>query len=176
MWSQESRKWDGVGQTDRQQRWQGCRTTEMMGRLGWDWRDAAAGWRGRQTTDTMGRWVGRTDRSRGERHLWALEDQSRLLRFVWLFSRNTLTLSVFNPCFRLWLYCWTQVVLILTELYSRWGCVCLISQSCTTLWTVAHQAPLSMGFPSKNTGVGCHLLFQGIFLIQGLNLCLLHRR
>ena len=29
-------------------------------------------------------------------------------------------------------------------------------------------------FPSKNTGVGCHFLLQGIFLIQGLNLHLLH--
>ena len=28
--------------------------------------------------------------------------------------------------------------------------------------------------PGKNTGVGCHFLFQGIFLIQGLNPCLLH--
>ena len=27
-----------------------------------------------------------------------------------------------------------------------------------TLWTVAHQAPLSMRFSSKNTGVGFHLL------------------
>ena len=26
-------------------------------------------------------------------------------------------------------------------------------------------------FPGKNTGVGCHLLFQGIFLTQGLNPC-----
>ena len=32
-------------------------------------------------------------------------------------------------------------------------------------------------FPGKNTGVGCHLLLQGIFPTQGLNpqlLCLLH--
>ena len=28
-------------------------------------------------------------------------------------------------------------------------------------------------FPSKNTGVGCHFLLQGIFLTQGSNLCLL---
>ena len=27
--------------------------------------------------------------------------------------------------------------------------------------------------PGKNTGVGCHALLQGIFLIQGLNPCLL---
>ena len=45
-----------------------------------------------------------------------------------------------------------------------------------TLWTVAHQAPLSMGFAGKNTGVGCHFLLQGIFLIQGSNPALLHCR
>ena len=28
----------------------------------------------------------------------------------------------------------------------------------------------------KNTGVGCHFLLQGIFLVQGLNLGLLHFR
>ena len=36
--------------------------------------------------------------------------------------------------------------------------------------TVARQAPLSMGSPGKNTGVGCHFLLQGIFLTQGPNL------
>ena len=55
------------------------------------------------------------------------------------------------------------------------SCVCMLSrlsyvQLFATLWTVAHQAPLSMRFPGKNTGVGCHFLFQGIFLTQGLNL------
>ena len=46
-----------------------------------------------------------------------------------------------------------------------------------TLWTVACQAPLSMGFSRQNTGVGCCALLQGIFPTQGLNLyllCLLH--
>ena len=38
-----------------------------------------------------------------------------------------------------------------------------------TLWTVACQAPLSMAFPGKNTGVGCHTLLQGIFPTQGSN-------
>ena len=50
-------------------------------------------------------------------------------------------------------------------------------QSCPTLcdlWTVAHQAPLSSVHSlGKNTGVGCHALLQGIFLIQGSNLHLL---
>ena len=29
-------------------------------------------------------------------------------------------------------------------------------------------------FPGKNTGVGSHFLLQGIFLTQGLDLCVLH--
>ena len=37
---------------------------------------------------------------------------------------------------------------------------------------VACQAPLSMDFPGKNTGMGCHFLLQGIFPTQGLNTCL----
>ena len=44
-----------------------------------------------------------------------------------------------------------------------------------TPWTIARQAPLSMGV-SKSTGVGCHSLLQGIFLTQELNLGLLHYR
>ena len=43
-----------------------------------------------------------------------------------------------------------------------------------TPWTVACQASLSMGFPSKNTGVGCPFLLRGIFPIQGSNPHLLH--
>ena len=38
-----------------------------------------------------------------------------------------------------------------------------------TPWTAAHQVPLSMGFPGKNTGVGSHSLLQGIFPMQGSN-------
>ena len=44
-------------------------------------------------------------------------------------------------------------------------------------WTVAHQAPLSMGLIGKITGVGCHFFLQRIFPTQGLNsrlLILLH--
>ena len=37
-------------------------------------------------------------------------------------------------------------------------------------WTVACQAPLSVGFSSKNIGMGCRFLLQGIFLTQELNL------
>ena len=43
----------------------------------------------------------------------------------------------------------------------------LAAKSCptpclVTPWTAACQALLSMGFHSKNTGVGCYFLFQGI--------------
>ena len=31
-----------------------------------------------------------------------------------------------------------------------------------------------LNFPGKNTGAGCHSLLQGIFLTQGLKLCLWH--
>ena len=50
-------------------------------------------------------------------------------------------------------------------------------QACLTLvapWTLARQAPLSMGFSGKNTGGGCHALLQGVFLAQGPNPRLLH--
>ena len=42
--------------------------------------------------------------------------------------------------------------------------------SFATPWTVA----CPWDFPGKNSEVGCHFLLQGIFLIQGLNLHLLH--
>ena len=50
----------------------------------------------------------------------------------------------------------------------------VVSDSLWPPWTVAWQASLSMNFPDKNTGVGCHCLLQGIFLSQGLNPQLLH--
>ena len=49
----------------------------------------------------------------------------------------------------------------------------LVTKSCptlATLWTVACQALLSMrqnSSPGKNTRVGCHFLFQGIFPTSG---------
>ena len=44
------------------------------------------------------------------------------------------------------------------------------------LWTVAHQAPLSMEFSRQNIGVGFHSLLQGIFPTQRSNPGLLHCR
>ena len=71
-------------------------------------------------------------------------------------------------------------VTILTILHERFsGVLCLVAQSClfVTLWTVAHQAPLSMGFSQgKNTGVGCHAFLQRIFPTQESNPDLPHCR
>ena len=67
------------------------------------------------------------------------------------------------------------------NLNAKWiiGCaVCAVSNSAIP-WSVARQAPLSVDFPGKNTGVSCHFLLQGILLTQGSNLCflrLLHRQ
>ena len=51
----------------------------------------------------------------------------------------------------------------------------LVAQSCSTLCDpVDHQAPLSVEFSSRSTGVGCHFLLQGIFPTQGSYLGLPH--
>ena len=52
---------------------------------------------------------------------------------------------------------------------SRFGHVQLFG----TPWTVARQAPLSTGFSRQEYWSGFHALLQGIFPIQGSNLCLL---
>ena len=43
-----------------------------------------------------------------------------------------------------------------------------------TLWTVAHWAPLSMGFSRQEYWRGCHFLLQGILPTQESNPHLLH--
>ena len=54
---------------------------------------------------------------------------------------------------------------------------CLVAQSCPILCNplscIAHQTPLFMDVPGKNTGEDCHFLLQGIFPIQESNLSFL---
>ena len=45
------------------------------------------------------------------------------------------------------------------------------SSAFVTPRTAARQAPLSMGFSRQDTGVGCHVLLQGLFLTQEMILC-----
>ena len=54
-------------------------------------------------------------------------------------------------------YKWPEYVHVC--MLSCFSCVRLF----VTLWTVALQAPLSMGFPRQGSGVGCHALLQGLF-------------
>ena len=61
----------------------------------------------------------------------------------------------------------TQVIVVVALSVSH-------VQLFATPWMVARQAPLSMGFPGKNTRMGCHFLLQGIFLTQDSNPRLLH--
>ena len=62
-----------------------------------------------------------------------------------------------------WLSNWTEV-----------GNACMLSHfSCVrlfvTLWTVTQQVHCPWDSLGKNTGVGCHFLFQGIFLTRRWN-------
>ena len=62
------------------------------------------------------------------------------------------------------------------SMITKWS-MCLVSQSCPTLqlhglWLTRILCPWD--FPGKNTGVGCHFLFQRLFLTQGSIPCLLH--
>ena len=55
-----------------------------------------------------------------------------------------------------------------------YGCV-LVAQSCMTLCDPMDAGSSVHGnSPGKNTGMGCHFLFQGIFPIQGSNWGLLY--
>ena len=74
----------------------------------------------------------------------------------------------------------TMGLRFLTHLVLFSVCTCVYAQSfqscliLVTLWTAAHEAPLSMGFSRQEYCSGCHALLQGIFPTQGLNLHLLH--
>ena len=61
----------------------------------------------------------------------------------------------------------------------RQGAVqCLVTQSCLILCDPMDCSQPGSSVhgdsPGKNTGVGCHVLLQGIFPTQRLNLCLSH--
>ena len=59
---------------------------------------------------------------------------------------------------------------------NKWLPSCLLHRVrlFATPWTIIRQGALPWDFPGKSTGVDCHILFQGVFLTQGLNLSLLH--
>ena len=63
-------------------------------------------------------------------------------------------------------YIYTYAVLLLSNFSPVWPF--------ETLWTVAHQASLSMGSSRQDYWSGLHALLQVISLTQRLNLCFLH--
>ena len=67
---------------------------------------------------------------------------------------------------------------ILNHLYLCACALCSVAQSCLTLCDLVDYSPpgYSVHWIFQNTGVGCHVLLQGIFLTQGSNLHLLHCR
>ena len=70
-----------------------------------------------------------------------------------------------------WKIPWTEELGGLQSTLSLFSCQ-FVSTSFATLWTAAHQAPLSKRFPRHypgNSGVVCHFLLQGVFSTQGLN-------
>ena len=91
---------------------------------------------------------------------------------VFLVNRCTLVLFIFSQSDHLWLSVW-----LFSPYCSCWCvcvCVCVLSSfSCVwlfvTLWTVAPQAPLSMGFCRREYWSGLPCPPPGIFPTQGLN-------
>ena len=75
---------------------------------------------------------------------------------------------------------WARKVLKLSLQICVQSLLCLVTQSCPTLCdpTICNTPGSSVhgDSPGKNTGVGCHALFQGIFPTQGLNPGLPHCR
>ena len=47
--------------------------------------------------------------------------------------------------------------------------VCSVAFDSATPWTIARQAPLSVGLSWQDTGRGCHFLLQGFFQTWGSN-------
>ena len=71
-----------------------------------------------------------------------------------------------------WFFCW---ILLLVIQKSENESHTVVSDFAIP-WAVAQRVLCPRDSPSKNTGVGCHFLLQGIFPTQGLNPGLLHCR
>ena len=86
-----------------------------------------------------------------------------------IFRLSTIMLEASNQTFCIHCY----LLIILKESESE------VAQSCPTLRPHGLQPSRLFhpwDFPDKNTGVGCHFLFQELFPTQGLNLDLPHCR
>ena len=107
-----------------------------------------------------------------------LPETASYIRKIYLHGRANICLP--NICsFHLPVSCFPPLWsprLLLPSPHLGGGLVIKLCPTLATPWTVAHQAPLSMHSPEKNTEVVSHFLLQGIFQAQGLNPGLLHCR
>ena len=78
-----------------------------------------------------------------------------------------------------------KFLVLYAQMETKKLCCCLVTSEVKLLsrvrlfvtpWTVAYQAPLSMGFSRQQCGEDCHFLLQGIFLSQESNQGLPHCR
>ena len=76
----------------------------------------------------------------------------------------TLTFHLFNYivryCHMVWIVSFYRI-----HVTYQWYVLCLVAQSCPTIWDPMDSSPLDSTVhgdsPRKNTGVGCHALLQG---------------
>ena len=89
---------------------------------------------------------------------------------VILLSQFYMCLNIFKPN-KSWVPCRTYIV-------AGGGLVTMLCATLAIPWTVACQAPLSMGFSRQEywSRLGCHLILQSIFLTQQSNRGLWHCR
>ena len=71
------------------------------------------------------------------------------------------------------LRCWALLLDLANKKYRRARVLSHV-QLFVIPWTIARQAPLSMGFFREEYWSGLHVLLQGLFLTRGSNLSLLH--
>ena len=115
-------------------------------------------------------------------HIWHnlfLLDLLKNYNCVKFFSENqTLPLFIFFFCCFLIHYLNLTIITFYSLVSLKYYCTCFFSKEVKLLshvqlfvipLTVAYLAPPSMEFSWQQYGVGCHLLFQGIFLTQGSN-------
>ena len=92
---------------------------------------------------------------------------------VWLFA-SPWTVAPSRPS--LLPHLLPALICVCSFMHSTNHCMC--APSCLTLCHPVDCSPPGSSvhgiLPGENTGVRCHFQLQGIFLAQGLNLCLLH--
>ena len=95
--------------------------------------------------------------------------------FAQIHERKSLPLAAITLKMYVFFFFLVKILFLLPFLLIQLTCV-KSPQLCPTLCDPMGCSPPGFSVygdsPGKNTGVGCHALLQGIFLNQGLNLCL----